>query len=133
MKRCDPFPLKDEEIGNAAKMWGCTSNAEARRLLHSQRVRCQQYEDDDHEVTVAPINTSKMVQVVVRRKDGEKIEDHWQTLQRIKNDVLGANWFGYEVYPSQVYVIDTANAYHLWCTPYPFFHTYTEKEAESLR
>jgi len=41
----------------------------------------------------------------------------WQDLQRIKNDLLGKQWAGVEVYPPQSLVVDEANFYHLWCTP----------------
>jgi hypothetical protein len=41
----------------------------------------------------------------------------WQDMQRIKNDVLGEQWAGVEVYPPQRLVVDKANFYHLWCTP----------------
>ena len=133
MKPCDPFPLEDSEVKHATKMWGLNTFASARRRLMQQRERCRHYEDMDHEAIVSPINVSKMVQIVVRRKDGEKVKDHWKTLQRIKNEILGANWFAYEVYPSQNLVIDTANSYHLWATPYQLFHTYTQEEADALR
>lgn len=42
---------------------------------------------------------------------------NWQDMQRIKNDVLGKQWAGVEVYPPQRLVVDYANFYHLWCTP----------------
>ena len=67
----------------------------------------------------------KYTVVVVRFHDGTALltivdptcRHNWQDMQRIKNDVLGKQWAGVEVYPSQRSVVDEANLYHLWCTP----------------
>ena len=42
---------------------------------------------------------------------------NWQDMQRIKNQVLGEDWAGVEVFPRQELVVDEADLYHLWCTP----------------
>jgi hypothetical protein len=38
-------------------------------------------------------------------------------MMRIKNELLGEQWAGVEVYPRANLVVDTDNIYHLWCTP----------------
>jgi hypothetical protein len=45
---------------------------------------------------------------------------NWQHLQRIKNDLLGEEWEGVELYPQQSRLCDEANLYHLWCRPTAF-------------
>ena len=74
-------------------------------------------------------------EVHVRRPSGEEIEsgqgavhlsiktntrthDHdWRDYQRIKNEVLGPDWWAYEVYPPEEFLVDTCNQFHLWCYP----------------
>ncbi len=41
----------------------------------------------------------------------------WSDYQGIKNDLLGENWEGLELYPSTDRLVDTANQFHLWCKP----------------
>lgn len=41
----------------------------------------------------------------------------WYELQRIKNELAGANATGVEIYPPQDQLVDGADAYHLWIVP----------------
>ena len=132
MKLCAPFDITSEEVAHAAKMWGC-DNDEAYFGLCDQRDRCRHYKDKDYEAIVNLQNKSGMVQVVVRRKDGRRIRNHWQVMLRIKNEVIGPKYFGYEVYPPADEVIDTANTYHLWCCAKELFNTYDRKHIDALR
>lgn len=132
-----PFPLVRAEIAAARKMLGLATDDIARRILERERQQCEHWHNDRYEVILGPPRWSvlgqKMRQMLVRRSNWAKIPDHWQTLQRIKNEVLGDSWWGYEVYPGQDMVIDTHNTYHLWCVRYPLFPTYTQAEADALR
>lgn len=133
MKRCEPFPIQDYEVKCAARMWRLPTFASARRSLMKQRQLCEFWKDEEYEVMVTKRHYGAAFrQAVIRRKDGEKIPDHWKTLQRIKNEVIGKNWWAYECYPPQDEVIDTYNAYHLWAAPMPIFKTYTKEEAHAL-
>ena len=126
LKWCGPFQITDEEASTAAKMWSYPTNAMARRRMMSQRQCCLFFESGALEVILNGF------QIVVRRKDGRKIKNHWAVLQDVKNQVYGKGVWAYEVYPPEDMVIDTANAYHLWAFPEPLFDTYTREEARAL-
>ena len=58
--------------------------------------------------------------LMIARLNGDRIPDHWATLQRIKNEVVGSDRLAIEVYPPASEVIDECNAYHLWVLPEGF-------------
>ena len=38
----------------------------------------------------------------------------WRELQAVKNLIVGPEHEGFEVYPAESRLVDTANQYHLW-------------------
>lgn len=48
--------------------------------------------------------------------DGEARHD-WRDFQCIKNDLLGPDWEGIELYPKESRLLDPSNYYILWCAP----------------
>jgi hypothetical protein len=55
----------------------------------------------------------QMVHLSIKRRDQQVIHD-WRDLQRIKNELVGPETEGVELYPAESRCIDTANQYHLW-------------------
>jgi len=53
----------------------------------------------------------------IRRHDENEITAPWQTLQRIKNDILGPDILAIEIYPTDARTINEANYRHLWTLP----------------
>ncbi len=49
----------------------------------------------------------------IKRRDKEVIHD-WRHLQIIKNEIVGEEHEGFELYPAESRLVDTANQYHLW-------------------
>lgn len=41
----------------------------------------------------------------------------WRDFQRIKNELVGEDEEALEMYPAESRLVDTSNAYHLWCVP----------------
>jgi len=39
----------------------------------------------------------------------------WREFQRIKNEICGEAWVGYEIYPPEHEAVDPSNAFFLWC------------------
>jgi hypothetical protein len=83
------------------------------------------YENDEYKVVVKQdkLNVEgregtigEIVWLSICRLDREAIHN-WRDLQTIKNMLVGENCFGYEVYPAEDQLVDTANQYHLWCIP----------------
>lgn len=56
-----------------------------------------------------------MMQINIRRRDGNVIMRDWREFQDIKNQLAGPECEGMELYPAESRVIDTANKYHIWC------------------
>ena len=54
-----------------------------------------------------------MLWLSIKRRDKEIIHD-WRELQTIKNMIVGDEHEGFEVYPAESRLVDTANQYHLW-------------------
>jgi hypothetical protein len=53
----------------------------------------------------------------IKRHDKQEIRD-WRDFQRIKNELVGPETEGIELYPAESRLVDTANQYHLWVFPY---------------
>lgn len=49
----------------------------------------------------------------IKRRDRDVIRD-WRELQDIKNDLVGEEYEGVELFPAETRLVDTANQFHLW-------------------
>jgi hypothetical protein len=49
----------------------------------------------------------------IRRTDRQPARD-WRDLQRIKNELVGPEAEGVELFPAESRLVDTANQFHLW-------------------
>lgn len=47
----------------------------------------------------------------------ETARHDWRDFQRIKNDIVGDEWEGVELYPSESRLKDPSNRFYLWCVP----------------
>lgn len=79
-----------------------------------------------------------MAHLSIKRLDREPVHD-WRELQEIKNQLVGPECEGVELYPSESRVVDTANQYHLWVLvtpgariPFGFFPTGTARSESPL-
>lgn len=52
----------------------------------------------------------------IRRND-RKADIPWRHMQRMKNELAGAETEAFELYPAESRLMDTANQYWLWCLP----------------
>lgn len=77
----------------------------------------QMWTDREHVVLVtsASLAGDRWIHLAVRRKDGGKIRDHWRTLQKIKDLLIGKEAEAVELYPARDRLVDDGNDYHLWC------------------
>ena len=63
-----------------------------------------------------------MVHLSVRRLDRAPLRD-WRDLQRIKDDLVGPEAEGVELFPAESRLVDSANQYHIYAFPafrFPF-------------
>ena len=49
----------------------------------------------------------------IKHRDKSPVHD-WRALQEIKNRIVGPEHEGFEVYPAESRLVDTANQFHLW-------------------
>lgn len=66
---------------------------------------------------VDPTSTDVCVHLSIKRNDRREIRD-WRDFQRIKNELVGPEWEGIELYPAESRLVDAANQYHLWVFNY---------------
>jgi hypothetical protein len=64
---------------------------------------------------------SPIVQLNIRRRDGKPILRDWRHFQEIKNQLVGEECEGVELYPAESRLVDTSNKYHIWCHTDPEF------------
>lgn len=87
-------------------------------LAKTEEVQATQeyWVNDVYQVSVSRI-ANNLVQINIRRRDGQAIFRDWRHFQHIKNDILGPECEAIELYPAESRLVDTNNKYHLWgCT-----------------
>lgn len=84
------------------------------------RLRAQKtYRDDTYQVNVEEVpapfgpENGDVIWLSIKRIDREAFHD-WRILQEIKNSLVGPENEGFEIYPAESRLVDTANQYHLF-------------------
>jgi hypothetical protein len=110
-----------ELIAAAMKLWN-VSEAEARKRLEDehQRLRTEYWVNDLYQVAVSH-HPDNIIQLNIRRRDGAPCIRDWRHFQQIKNELVGEECEGVELYPAESRKVDTSNKYHLWCIADPAF------------
>lgn len=57
-----------------------------------------------------------MVWLSIKLRSREPIHD-WRHMQQIKNELVGPEREGIELYPAESRIVDSSNQYHLWVMP----------------
>ena len=104
-------PPRPELVAETMRLFGL-DEAAARAHIDRDARGCAYWVNDLYQVEVR--DHGDMWQVNVRRRDGAPGVRDWRHFQQIKNEVVGAENEGYEVYPAESRKVDTANKYHLW-------------------
>ena len=100
-----------------ARQHGISRDAAVKQVEHLRRQAV--YMNDRYQVNVQGIaapfgaDTSDVFWLSIKRRDRESIHD-WRDLQAIKNMIVGEEHEGFEVYPAESRLVDTANQFHLW-------------------
>lgn len=63
--------------------------------------------------TITDSGWPAMWHVSIKRRDKDVIRD-WRVLQEIKNQIIGPENEGFELFPAESRLVDTANQYHLF-------------------
>ena len=65
------------------------------------------------EVETIPGWPSKMIMLAIKRRDKKAVHD-WRELQRVKNEVIGPEYEGMEMFPAESRLLDTSNIYFMF-------------------
>jgi hypothetical protein len=76
------------------------------------------YQNDIYRVEMA--SSPPFVHLDIRRRDGQTCKE-WRDFQRIKNELVGAEFEAVELFPAECRLVDTANQYHLWVHTDPHY------------
>jgi hypothetical protein len=102
-----------------------------KRLIESEPGYIGVFVNSRYQVTMreVPSPLGDLIWLSVVRRDREPLHD-WRDLQRIKNELVGAEREAVEIYPAESRLVDTTNQYHLWVLPegmsVPFGYTKRE-------
>jgi hypothetical protein len=102
----------------------CGSDADIRALV-LRELECELWKNDRYQVALrrysgGPGGEMPIVHLNIRRLDRAPARD-WRDLQRIKNQLVGADCEAIELYPAESRLVDTANSFHLWAVDDPEF------------
>lgn len=126
MKPLQPAAYPESELypSRIAREFGCTL-AEAIDLAADLRTDTV-YRNDVYQVNFRrhdPPPGSKglpMVHLSIKRIDRRPVRD-WRDVQQIKNQLVGAECEGVELYPAESRLVDMANQFHIWVVAEPSF------------
>lgn len=99
------------------------NEADAIAWLEAQdrELKTEYWVNDLYQVCVCHFPDSKIVQLNIRRRDGAPCIRDWRHFQQIKNELVGEDCEGIEIYPAESRKVDTSNKYHIWCIKDPTF------------
>jgi len=95
--------------------------AGAIKILEEADEGCEIWVNDLFQVELRRYPDSKMIQLNIRRRDGSCDIRDWRHFQAIKNQLVGEECEGVELYPAESRLVDTSNKWHLWCIDDPTF------------
>ena len=81
------------------------------------------------------IHDDGLIHLCIRRRDGRPIFRDWRHFQRIKNELVGPECEGVELYPAESRLTDTSNKFHIRCVPDPAFRFpfgFTERDVADV-
>ena len=74
----------------------------------------EMWTNDQYVVVVTRREDGTVEELSIRREDRRAAHD-WRDFQRIKTEIAGAETEGFEIYPAESRLMDTANQYYLFC------------------
>jgi hypothetical protein len=77
----------------------------------------REYEDCRHLVDEGIVLPEGWTWLCIVPKASGSYARPWQDFQRIKTEIVGPEREAVELYPAESRLIDTSNAWHLWCPP----------------
>ncbi len=94
------------------------SRQQAKKILNRQ-LSNKIFKNDVYQVAIEETKALtdkvdiKMIHLSIKRLDRQPVRD-WRDLQQIKNELVGPECEGVELYPAESRLVDLANQFHLW-------------------
>jgi hypothetical protein len=109
--------LTEGDVREAMRLTG-KDYAVARAALEREATECTYWLNDLYQVAKRPLHdatgTVRAWHLNIRRRDGKPIFRDWRHFQWIKNELVGEECEGLEIYPAESRLNDTSNKYHLF-------------------
>lgn len=87
------------------------------RICQDEIEGCRIFQNDTYLVALREVPGEgpfpPLIHLSIKRLDKEIVRD-WRDLQEIKNQLVGPQCEGVELYPAEDRLVDTANQFHLW-------------------
>lgn len=124
---------KEELILHTIKTFGGSREQIEKAMFKDLEENCIRVKNDIYVVAIRKVREemSDMIWLSICRIDKKPLHN-WRDLQTIKNMLVGEDCFGYEVYPAEDQLVDTANQYHLWCLPNGAFLSFGFHEGRNV-
>ena len=115
-ERVQPVPPTRREIKNLAKRAGESISA-VERAMWDIHENDEMWVNDGYIVHlrrgIKPKDWPEMIHLSIKRRDKQPIHD-WRDLQEIKNQLVGRQHEGVELYPAESRKVDVANQFHIY-------------------
>lgn len=107
--------LRMDQVAEIAEIVGKEYGPEFAAQVLQQSTNGEVWLNDTYQVTIYHDDSpwGPVVHLSIRRLDREVIRD-WRELQEIKNQLVGRENEGVEIFPAESRLVDTANQYHLF-------------------
>lgn len=103
------------------EQWDCSEEeARARLAKYEAEMNVEYWVNDIYQVAKS-YHAEGVVQLNIRRRDGGPILRDWRHFQQIKNELVGEECEGIEIYPAESRKVDTSNKFHIWCITDPTY------------
>jgi hypothetical protein len=99
----------EHQIDMLSDLFGVSANEAANAIRKSREAEV--WQNDVYEVAV--YRNSEITHLSIKRRDRKPVTD-WRDKQEIKNQLVGKENEGLELYPAESRLVDTANQFHLW-------------------
>lgn len=111
-------------VGPEGTLEDCLKATQA--VLEDETHHAEVWINDQYQVSMRRFHNERseggpdLVHLSIKRLDKEPCRD-WRDFQAIKNQLVGPECEGMELYPAESRIVDTANQYHIWVIDDPTF------------
>lgn len=110
-----------EVIEASMREYGVSEEETRRRLKEYDDAYHTEYWINDLYQVSKQYHNQALVHLSIRRRDGAACIRDWRHFQLIKNQLVGEECEGIELYPAESRLVDSSNKYHIWCIADPSF------------